>query len=353
MARPSVVQGRRLKRWWLSSLIATAGLVTGGCGAAVGPHQAALTNVTYAGVPASTITLPVFTAEALGYFRAAGLNVHVVGIQSGSAAVDALVSGSVQFTLTTVPQIAALIPQGVHIKIVANSFGLPSNVILCRNSVAMPNANKYPQVMSDFVGKTVGISSFGSLTDQLIRYSMTAAGLNPTSVHEVQLGTSGLIPAMDSGAVDCIVSYEPLTQELLSAGTAKPVLEYWHGVGPALFRHFTSISTGASAAFIAAHPKEVRGFSKAIYEADKVDANPRNAAKLAKLLASDFPGIGFASLKAEIADSAGQIEYFPGREEVSNSQRLGLALGLEKVEEPYTSIVDVSVFASHYVGPGA
>lgn len=347
------MQNHKLKLLSIGSLAAAVTLGIGGCGAAAKPHHIAVTSVTYAGVPASTITLPIFTAEALGYFRAEGLNVHVVGIQSGSAAVNALVSGSVQFTLTTVPQIAALIPQGVHIKIIANSFGLPSNVILCRNSVVMPNANKYPQVMSDFVGKTVGISSFGSLTDQLIRYSMLAAGLNPKSVHEVQLGTSGLIPAMDSGAVDCIVSYEPLTQDLLDAGTAKPVLEYWHGVGPSLFRHFTSISTGASAAFIAAHPQEVKGFSKAIYEADKVDANPKNAGRLARLLAADFPGIGFRNLESEIADSAGQIEYFPGPEEVHNSQQLGLALGLQKVEEPYTSIVDTSVFASHYVGPGA
>lgn len=141
-----------------------------------------------------------------GTFEKHCLKAVMVPIPSAPAAYAASVQGGVNF-VSTAPE-TALVPysQGMEIKIVAGMNNTIHYALVVRKDLELPHeADGYPAVMQDLVGKRIGVNALGSTTNALARANFTAAGLNPDDANWVAYGAPPAgIAALQNGTVDAI-----------------------------------------------------------------------------------------------------------------------------------------------------
>ncbi|WP_274631001.1 ABC transporter substrate-binding protein [Arvimicrobium flavum] len=141
-----------------------------------------------------------------GTFERHCLKAVMVPIPSAPAAYAASVQGGVHF-VSTAPE-TALVPysQGMDIKIVAGMNSTIHYALVVRKDLEMPHeAEGYPAVMKDLVGKRIGVNALGSTTNALARANFIAAGLNPDDANWVAYGAPPAgIAALQNGTVDAI-----------------------------------------------------------------------------------------------------------------------------------------------------
>src|SRR5262245_37160425 len=123
------------------------------------------------GVPAISMgnIIIYFTKEAK-IFEKYGLDVEPVAVAGSGIASKALISGSVQVSPIATPTVMTAVLAGSDMVILAHT---------------MPGVIQYLMVRSDIKraedlrGKTIGVTTFGSLTDFLVKYLAKQKGLNP------------------------------------------------------------------------------------------------------------------------------------------------------------------------------
>ena len=77
--------------------------------------------------------------------------------------------------------------------------------------------------MSELAGKKVGITSAGSGTDILARWTLAEHKVDFT---RVPLGGGGLVPNLLTGNIDATVLYSPLTYKVIDEKVARPLIDY-------------------------------------------------------------------------------------------------------------------------------
>jgi NitT/TauT family transport system substrate-binding protein len=131
-------------------------------------------------------------AQFEGYFKDEGLDVELVQINA-NVSVAALAGGNVDYNLILQSVVTANL-RGLPLKVVAILIERPTHVLVTHSSI---------QKFADLKGKKIAISSFGSLTDILVR--LTAAHFNLDPKNDVQLvaagGSSGRVAQLQSGLV--------------------------------------------------------------------------------------------------------------------------------------------------------
>ncbi len=150
------------------------------------------------GVPAglSDSSLAIHVAIEKGYYKAAGLQPEVIQFKGGGPALQALVSGSIDFCVCAPEHVVRLRARNID-GIVAYALSDRVPILL----FAKPGSDI--KSFADLKGKKVGITTAGSLTDNLVRLALTRAGLN--SERDVQIvsigGGASQKAAIDSGAI--------------------------------------------------------------------------------------------------------------------------------------------------------
>ena len=139
--------------------------------------------------------LPIYLAEAQGYFKQEGLDATLTTFHGGSDLVRGVVSNSVDIGLSSPAGVISAIKAGQDVKIFFGGFN-QAPFALC----AIPSI----KTLADAKGKRFGISRFGSSTDELTRYMLTAQHINPkTDVRIIQGGGSASrLAAMEAGQLD-------------------------------------------------------------------------------------------------------------------------------------------------------
>src|SRR5262247_1690840 len=124
-------------------------------------------NVSYASVTGSRI--PLWIAKDAGLFEKHGLNVNLVVIAAGNAAIGALASGDVE-----------ILGAPGSTTMVSTAKGLPFAIIGTFGSSAWKLA-AHPSITSaqDLRGKTVGISRPGTTVDFASRRALQKLGFSP------------------------------------------------------------------------------------------------------------------------------------------------------------------------------
>jgi NitT/TauT family transport system substrate-binding protein len=159
--------------------------------------------------PGSIVSLPVWVADEGGFCKAEGIECPATPIASGPLAMQALAAGSleVMFTSTDILMLGA--SRGNDIILISGHT--PDNIyeLSMRKDIGL-EAKPYPEVMKQFVGKTVGISARGSAVENQMRALLVGAGLDPDSVTYVAVGSPNTAyPAMLSKQIQSAVMWEP------------------------------------------------------------------------------------------------------------------------------------------------
>jgi NitT/TauT family transport system substrate-binding protein len=182
---------------------------------ATAPPPAAAEDLLVTQYRADPSGAPYGIALAKGFFAKAGVDITgVISGDGGGASVrSAMASGLGYGDVSPAPAIAA-IDQGQDIKIVNITSRSIADLVL----IVMPNSPL--KTAQDLKGKKFGISNPKSLGEMMGVLAMEKAGLQPSDLQRVTLGSlSGALTALENGVVDA--TSMPLILFRMRGGTSK------------------------------------------------------------------------------------------------------------------------------------
>ncbi|MCF8161340.1 MAG: ABC transporter substrate-binding protein [Polaromonas sp.] len=163
--------------------------------------------------------LPLTIAEQLGYFKAEGLDVTIVDFAGGSKALQAVVGGSADVVSGAFEHTINMQFKGQKMRAFVLQGAAPQ-IVLGVNPKTMPNF----KTVADLKGKKVGVSAPGSSTNVMVNFALAKAGLKPSDVSIIGVGTgSGAVAAMRSGQIDAMSNLDPVITLLQRSGDLKIV----------------------------------------------------------------------------------------------------------------------------------
>jgi putative hydroxymethylpyrimidine transport system substrate-binding protein len=153
---------------------------------------------------------PLYSALAAGDFRAAGLEVKPVVPAETAEPLKLLADGKVDMAISYEPELLLARDEGLKLVSIGALVQRPLTSI-----IALPS--QHISSVADLAGKTVGTAGIPYQAAEL-KSALQRAGVNPASVHEVNVGFN-LVPAMLSGKVSATLggywNYESIQLQLL------------------------------------------------------------------------------------------------------------------------------------------
>ena len=211
--------------------------------------------------------LPLTIAEQRGYFKAEGLDLNIVDFAGGARALQAVVGGSADVVSGAFEHTVNMQSKGQYLRAFVLQGRAPQ-IVLGVNPKTMPNY----KAVADLKGKKIGVSAPGSSTNVMVNFILAKAGLKPSDVSIIGVGTAqGAVAAMRAGQIDALSNLDPVITLLTRSGDLKIVSDtrivaeadkVFGGPMPAACLY-------APQAFIDKNPATVQALTNAIVRADK------------------------------------------------------------------------------------
>jgi NitT/TauT family transport system substrate-binding protein len=230
-------------------------------------------NVVRIGVPTKTYYPTIIAETAIRHklFDKEGLKPELTIYRSGAEGFEALAAGAADIVMNSTMSVAGGLKRGVNARCVANAangyYGWQL-VVKTASPIKKP---------ADLAGKKVGITSAGSGTDILARWTIAEHKVEFT---RVPLGGGGLVPNLLTGNIDATVLYSPLTYKVVDEKVARTIINY----GEAVPAHSTG-SWIATDKVISERPEVVQKALNALYGGVAFLADDKNRAASVKLIA--------------------------------------------------------------------
>jgi len=161
--------------------------------------------------------LPLTISEQLGYFKAEGLDVEISDFAGGARALQALVGGSADIVSGAYEHTINMQSKNQFIQ----SFVLQGRAPQIAIGVSTKTMPQYKS-LADLRGKKIGVSAPGSSTNMIANLVLARAGIKPSEVSFVGVGTSsGALAALRAGQVDAMSNTDPVMTMLEQKGEVK------------------------------------------------------------------------------------------------------------------------------------
>jgi NitT/TauT family transport system substrate-binding protein len=247
-------QYKEYQSWLLTLVCLMLLLIVTGRAVAQNPAERPLEKVTIAYSSVSGNMAPLWVAYERGYFRKHGLDAQLVFIESGSTAVQSLISQDVAFAQMAGAAAIQSQLRGSDVVLIAGFLNTLDYQFMVDKSIAQPDQLK---------GKAVAVSRFGSSSDFATRYALEKYGLVPQKdVTILEIGSQpARFAALESGQVQGAMVAVPATLRAKALGFHALAdlqmlgLEYQH----------TALATTQS--LIKSRPDLVRNVMRAFIEA--------------------------------------------------------------------------------------
>jgi NitT/TauT family transport system substrate-binding protein len=176
------------------------------------------------GYPPATDFLAVYVAKEKGIFDAHNIDATLTKIPIVTNIPAAVVSGSIQIGMTTVPAALQAIDGGLNLVIIAGAARHtkehPFISLLARSDI------KYEKP-SDLVGKTIGVPGINSVIDVMFRKWLLNNKIPLSSVKIVEGPLPQLPDMLKSGSVDYIAIVDPFRSRIVATKTGYIAAEYF------------------------------------------------------------------------------------------------------------------------------
>ena len=225
------------------------------------------------GVPTKTYfpTIIAETAIRQKLFDKEGVECQLTIYRSGAEGFEAIAAGAADLIYNSSSSVAAGLMKGVKTKCVANgALGYYGWHMMVKPDSPIKK-------LSELAGRKVGITSAGSGSDILARWTLADQKIEFT---RVPLGGGGLAPNLLTGNVDATVLYSPLTYQVMQAKQARSIADFGELVPP----HSTG-SWIAHEKIITERPQVVQKALNALYGGVAFLRAPQNRAVAVKLIA--------------------------------------------------------------------
>lgn len=228
------------------------------------------------GYPPATDFLPVYVAKEKGFFEKHGIDATPTRLPVVTNIPPAIVSGSVQIGMTTVPVLLQAVDGGLDFVLIAGAAhhtkASPFISLLARNEIKVEKP-------ADLVGKKVGVPGINSVIDVFFRKWLlnNKVPLNQVTVIEAPLPQ--LPDLLKLGTVDLVAIVEPFRSRIVSTGVGYIAAEYFGEVDPdVLVSAWMTTRDWAER-----NPGAVQGFRSAIDEGlSFIRSNPGEAKEIEK-----------------------------------------------------------------------
>ena len=281
------------------------------------------------GVPTKTYfpTIIAETALRQKLFDKEGVECQLTIYRSGAEGFEAIAAGAADLIYNSSSSVAAGLMKGVKTKCVANgALGYYGWHMMVKPDSPIKK-------LSELAGKKVGITSAGSGSDILARWTLADQKIEFT---RVPLGGGGLVPNLLTGNVDATVLYSPLTYQVMQAKQARSIADFGELVPP----HSTG-SWIAHEKIMTERPQVVQKALNALYGGVAFLRAPQNRAVAVKLIAEidEIPEpIAAAELDGNIARLSTTGEF--RKEWMDRSLEMARLIGMKDlapVEQSYVS----------------
>ena len=156
---------------------------------------------------------PYEVARAFGYFRQEGLDAEIVYFRGGNAAIQALVSGAVDYGATSLDVAMQAYTKGADIRRFVTTGRLPLFAV-----ATAPKAADSIREIKQLEGKTVGVSALGNADHALLLYLLKQANADHSKVRFATLGVN-ILEALRQGQVEAGLVQEPALTLLIKSGS--------------------------------------------------------------------------------------------------------------------------------------
>ncbi len=281
--------------------------------------------------------LPLYVANAKGYFAESGIDLHVLTIESGSGHINAVLSGQA-FAFIGGPEHDAYAKlRGAELRSVVN--------IVDRGNVYLvaPKGTQYdPKDMATTLrGKTVVTGAYGGTPNSITRYLVAKAGLKlGTDVMLLETTVAGALAVMKAGQAQVAMTSEPqLTQGIRQGIWGEPFYSVPAQLGPYAY---STINVQQDS--VAHDPATVEAFVRNLIRGLRfTHEHPEEAAAVAR---QEFPTMPADDMKATLdrsfADGLWSTDGLVSQQAWTTAKDVVLAAGLLKQDVPYDAIIDMS-----------
>jgi NitT/TauT family transport system substrate-binding protein len=272
-------------------------LSTGGAAAvalAIGGRASAQANETIrvAGSLAEDLT-PLFYGVKTGMFTKVGLDVSIVGTNSGSAATAAVVSGTYEIAKTSLLSVFNAHLRDIPIVIVAPEVLYSPRF---HEGLLQIPVDASTKTGKDLNGKTIGVPALNDLNTLVSKAWVDKNGGDSTTLKFVEIPNSAQPEALAQHRIDAAIIESPALDASIAAGTSKTLTDPMVAIAPSYMiaafiaradwakahadalRRFTS-TLATAATYVNAHHPET---TPLVAELTKIEM--ANAAKMSRTL---------------------------------------------------------------------
>jgi NitT/TauT family transport system substrate-binding protein len=220
-------------------------------------------------------SLPVFVAQEQGLFEKENLRLKAIALSSSNDLVNAMVAGQADVLPATslVPIIHLEIQSPGRVRIFSHSRMNNSNAL---DKIIVKESSPL-RTIEDMKGKRIGVFP-GTAPSLMLAAFLKKHGVDPATVRMVQLPPQAQISSVESGAVDVLFSYEPVTTTALVHGGYRQIF------GSVYADLLNPCPIGASVIareFERSHPKFAAGAVRALQQGvDYMAAHPAESRAL-------------------------------------------------------------------------
>ncbi len=211
--------------------------------------------------------LPVIIADRKGYFKEEGLSVEINAFSGGSKALEALLGGSLDMVSGAYSNTLTMAARNMKLVEFVEQIRCPGfAVLVSKRKMAAYHGPK------DMKGWNIGVSSPGSSTNMVLNYVLSKAGVDPSDVSIIGVGTAaGAVAAMRAGQIDAVINSDPVNTILIQNGDATNVVDMrTPETSDAVFGGpYPEASVYTTAAFAQKNPRTIQAATNAVVRAER------------------------------------------------------------------------------------
>jgi len=238
---------------------------------------------------------PFYVALGANYFADEGLDVEIVGLNSGTAMAAAIAGGGADVAPLAMTHAVTSGVQGGGLVATSALFNVyPNSVVLTKEAIAksgITSGMSLDEKIKRLTGLTLGITAPGGASDIQIRKMLLTRGLDPDRVVKLQpLGNqAAMLAAVQKKAVDGFVMSAPVDEIAQQRGTGVIAINPFAEPIPELAEVPYSV-WGTSRATLQKRPAVMAASLRAITKALKLAAeNPEETLRVMRPQLKDVP----------------------------------------------------------------
>jgi len=230
---------------------------------------------------------PFYAAEALGAYRAEGLDVRMTQSKDAARTLTSLSAGGGDIVWGGPLRIMNALdkdPAGGYVAFCE---------VVCRDPFYLVGRTPNPTFKpADLIGRTLAVVSEVPTPWICLQLDLKNAGVDPQKIVLTSDRTMAEnAAALRNGAVDVIQVFQPYAQQLMDDGVG----HLWYAAAERGFTSYTTFNT--TRGFVEKNPEVVHGMTRAMYRTQKWMA-AHDAGDLARVVAPYFPDLSQSTLAA-------------------------------------------------------